>query len=860
MRHVRRLLVATLMTMTFVQQLIAATPVKLDDAIATLAALESQVGVVKYRVAIRYVDSRNQDETRCDAEVLFDFATRKYRIARTQILEWVGNKIGATHNSKRSATAFDGKIHRSWSQSRPGKQIPELGQRPIEGAIDVEKEPGEATEVMIRSTGLVHCFPFVEIMAPTILPLSTMLKGVREAKLSANIQDNEDGTWQITFAEPLSDSQRKYRLVVNISSGGLWENIECEIHGQPLFSGTAELQKTGSGSWFPKTIQWKASPYVQRFEFSDCEVNPKVSDRDYSIDFPVGTQVDDRIGRKFYIVSGGPIDETKAIGDFMARHGLRPEEARTGSSYTVILGYAVAAAVIISFGIWFRRARTLLILAAALIPAAATADDSVNSTSFPFRNPSDTRNIRQCSFTASVFALKWYGAEFDPKVLMDALSPTNSGVKLLAVKHVLEAHGLIVEEREKVTDRDVSTKLPRDCIAIVTVAGKTKVKHLVIACWQRGQVLCVDPPAGVMPFEQAYQEDALKAGGSIALLVRQRTERSISATRQDNFVEFVPGKLEFGEMLVSSNSEPIKKHMTIRNVGRSPLLLVSVESSCGCTAVHTDGGLLHEREEKTIDVTVRPSAWGLGRIERQVKLKFANGLKTQFAITGTGTSAETLQRLTVSSLHCPIEVTRGEIASGRSRTIELLVTHELHADEVLNLKPTAQWLKCEQTRVNDKRTKLTLQAEFDKVSRDLLRSQPDGVRCELLLSTEDDLEPVRVIVELKRKSFVTVKPRVTRLHRTMHHSDEIVVSLNDDGPPLQLKSASARSEDLQVKLDSQTKAELRFLVQASESASQAVHVVTLKLASGNDETDATFVVQMVSDERDSETQHERSSQ
>ena len=93
---------------------------------------------------------------------------------------------------------------------------------------------------------------------------------------------------------------------------------------------------------------------------------------------------------------------------------------------------------------------------------------------------------------------------------------------------------------------------------------------------------------------------------------------------------------------------------------------------------------------------------------------------------------------------------------------------------------------------------------------------------------------------------------MTKLHRK-NHVGTIVVSLDDVGPALQVKSINARPDDIEVNLESQTETELRFRVQARDAANKAVHVVTLKLASGDDETDTAFVVQTVSEDSDSET-------
>ena len=173
-----------------------ATPVSLDDAIETLAALESQIKAVQYRFESQEGTKRDPgDPSLYEGTVLFDFQHRRFRFTSSSVGRWYGAPPGVTHAATRTANAFDGKTYRSWKQSRGGTTLPALSEWPIQGAVDRTIQPG----LPLSEGQLWLCFPHIWAGSTETVTLSALLREQRKSKRRTEVQDLGNETWQLVF-------------------------------------------------------------------------------------------------------------------------------------------------------------------------------------------------------------------------------------------------------------------------------------------------------------------------------------------------------------------------------------------------------------------------------------------------------------------------------------------------------------------------------------------------------------------------------------------------------------------------------------------------------------------------------------
>lgn len=144
------------------------------------------------------------------------------------------------------------------------------------------------------------------------------------------IESQPDGTWIIhsTPADPHSPpGGSDARLGYDPQRGlVLWEeltgNPDAKIKewaGKIWHRHVIVWQEIEKGLWVPARFDYLnlAAKIVARIEYHDVVINQPLDEKEFTLEFPIGTQVIDNVGRKLYTVTGQPIDEKQAAQLFI---------------------------------------------------------------------------------------------------------------------------------------------------------------------------------------------------------------------------------------------------------------------------------------------------------------------------------------------------------------------------------------------------------------------------------------------------------------------------------------------------------------------------------------------------------------
>jgi hypothetical protein len=233
----------------------------------------------------------------------------------------------------------------------------------------------------------------------------------------ARVTEDDQGVWHIEVVDDANAKSLK-RVDYDRSKGGVVLGAVWTMGDPPAaFKRIAvELQQVEGGYFVPKMVENRfvlnKPVTVDRIFFRGVKLNRPVSDSDFQVPFPAGTQVVDYAEKKAYVVGAKPKDEQALIQAFMPLSGMPPQPPPP-ALWTRILLYGGPAVVVLAAALYavrrFRSRRVsveaLALLVAATGFAAVPAADQVGPGG-PKQDVAEKVHLTQCGLQVTVFALE----------------------------------------------------------------------------------------------------------------------------------------------------------------------------------------------------------------------------------------------------------------------------------------------------------------------------------------------------------------------------------------------------------------------------------------------------------------------
>jgi hypothetical protein len=152
--------------------------------------------------------------------------------------------------------------------------------------------------MMLRVSGLQHLPPHAYLWSGEghqVFPrLSERLRQHQTAEEDVQVTELPDATWSIELRESNGDPG-SHRYFVDPARGYVLTGAEFDYTQTVYQRVITTIEEVADGVWVPMGIMSYnlISGDADRIVISDLEVNPELSDEDFRLLFPAGTQVHD---------------------------------------------------------------------------------------------------------------------------------------------------------------------------------------------------------------------------------------------------------------------------------------------------------------------------------------------------------------------------------------------------------------------------------------------------------------------------------------------------------------------------------------------------------------------------------------
>jgi hypothetical protein len=258
-------------------------------------------------------------------DVIFEPTTGRHRAHLQSIVPAVGGPEPSL--AQRNLCTFDGTRSRIFNRHSFGRTIPAIqggGAGTLPGFGSVWDNTDEFQKLWGWQSGVGYFPPYFEKDR-----LPDLLRRERSKGRLARVTEDDQGIWHIEVIDDANAKSLK-RIDYDRSKGGVvtgavWKNGEPPKAWKQI---TVELQHIDGSYWVPKMVENRfildKPVSVDYVFFRDVRLNRPVSDSDFQLQFPTGSQVMDYAEKKAYVIGGKPKDEQAMIRGFMQMTGMRP--------------------------------------------------------------------------------------------------------------------------------------------------------------------------------------------------------------------------------------------------------------------------------------------------------------------------------------------------------------------------------------------------------------------------------------------------------------------------------------------------------------------------------------------------------
>ena len=396
--------------------------------------------------------------------------------------------------------------------------------------------------------------------------------------------------------------------------------------------------------WLPERVVTihTSGRFASQILLSDISVDPVVIDDDFSVTMPPGTQVDDHVAGMRYIVSEGPVEEARAIDEFLKTHKVvYPVEALDDNKITIRLGLVLVNAIaFIAFGLWYvwkrKRHVTTITLLCLMISHSAQAEEWNQVRGMHWdegwwysRPELRPVQITQCGFNVAATTLRMLNLPFDPNALAESMPPTLAGITATDLTAGLRSHGAEVDPRVHVPLKLLVGNLLKSELVIVPVKPRSAstLHYVILSCLPDGRKLLLDPTHRAVSVD--HLSPAIFAENSDLTVLYVSKQPLILPTRRTkaDSVSFSPSVVEVG----SENDDRFTTEVVIHNSSANKIQIEKFVVSCSCVQLpESRAQTLAPNESTSIRAEVNRS--GIGSSQIQVLAHLSDGSTATFAI------------------------------------------------------------------------------------------------------------------------------------------------------------------------------------------------------------------------------------
>lgn len=493
-----------------------------DELISMIQSMESNINVLEYKMQYTRTTVENKKVDFSKSVSVFSNLTEPALIWKDTLclFEPTMGRIyfkqeGTTRRIKEDLTfigdnrleiGFDGHIRSQLNGLANKQQTAIVSKEPIKFNQELSTFEAGMDTVLACYNGIGLS---KYLMSDSVISMS--IQGV--------IQDN--GILEVSFRK---SDQQKIRLNIDINKGGAIlseEYFSTSDDNKVVVKMEYTWDKNENGYWVPVKgvgVAGAHNPKVYLWSYESFRVNHvKPSPSNYTVEFPSGVEVIDRIADIQYRVGAYSNDIDKLIHDSLLEaieknsdlsinsnmHPIVSVIKETGAEqgdefstsplignsdqaaskrkgmprgYIWIIGFLLVLGVVLIHYRCKKKCSMKLFLAFAVIiimygrqgAMATTIDSHASAEHFNGWVAKGAGGamipVYQCGYNSTAYVLQFYNKKYDTKQLMNLLRPTVKGISLSNIVRTLHMHGLDAEARRKVNVANLSSILTKERI------------------------------------------------------------------------------------------------------------------------------------------------------------------------------------------------------------------------------------------------------------------------------------------------------------------------------------------------------------------------------------------------------------
>jgi len=303
--------------------------------------------------------------------VLYDLRKKRFRVEGVYCIPWIDGESPTV--TKKTGYSFDGNKYMCWESrvTDAAEDDAAVGIASISNETEQVENVGHFIATNGTNVGFGVGFP-CRITLTTAeyyraISLIELIKDWKTGK-TGKLQDlrkTPDGKWIIEGIIPWVDGgERHVRFQFDPVSNGIVDKFERfarfnnSDHSEMSIS--VEFTKSQQGDFLPSTMRevYPLDKRMTEIRYIDVNLNPQIDDGMFQIVILDNTYVTDYITKTYYRI-GDPVDEDKAIYDFMQRHGFTGDvplpTQRMGLLQYILMGVGVVMILFALYSMLLKR-------------------------------------------------------------------------------------------------------------------------------------------------------------------------------------------------------------------------------------------------------------------------------------------------------------------------------------------------------------------------------------------------------------------------------------------------------------------------------------------------------------------------
>ena len=284
--------------------------------------------------------------------------------------------------------------------------------------------------------------------------------------------------------------------------------------------------------------------------------------------------------------------------------------------------------------------------------------------------------------------------------------------------------------------------------------------------------------------------------GKVQFVSKPTENRNVKPIAES--VSITPKVIELGKFMISGEeaNKGIDACFQLVNTADKSVLVTSVQTSCGCTQLEWNGGVLKPGEKKEVRFGVIPSGWGRGEQKKVARVSFVDGSSIDVTIHGVGQTPVERQRIELSQYSATVELD-DELVSDTIEVRLAGVTSYVYPLDSIKITVDSPLVTPKLTKTESMEDRETAELYVVIAVADLkkkLDAEDNKTTALLHCSGDETMEPVEMKIEFVQRELARLDKYLLSLPAGSSEKLEVCVEPEFENDSIHIASVTAEAD------------------------------------------------------------------